>query len=103
MAHEVKRHPRFETRFGLISRNGCRQALTVDTEGRVGVFTRSRWPVMAAAWLIAVVLITLLTSRGIHVVGRRLSSNVSLPRPHVARQPAALPPQTPTVSPTGHP
>lgn len=68
------------------------------------MFTRSRWPMMAVAWLIAVVLITLLTSRVIHVVGRQLSSNVSLPRPHAARQPAPLPsPQNPTVSPTGRP
>ena len=64
---------RLGTLLGLISRNECRQAMTVDPEGRVRVFTRARWPVMVAAWLIAVVLITLLTSRVIHVVGRQLS------------------------------
>src|SRR3954468_7102646 len=59
---------------------------------------------MAAAWLIAVVLITLLTSRVIHVVGRQLSSNVPLPRPHAARLPALLPsPQNPPVRPTARP
>ena len=79
-------------------------AVTFDREGRVGVFTRSRWPVMVAAWFIAVVLITLLTSRVIHVVGRQLSSNVSLPRPHAARLPALSPsPQNPPVRPTGRP
>src|SRR4051794_13817512 len=73
--------------------------MTVDPEGRVGVFTRARWPVMVAAWLIAVVLITLLTSRVIHVVGRQLSSTVSLPHPHAAGQPAVVPTEqtTPTA------
>src|SRR3954452_16613801 len=77
--------------------------MTVDPEGRVGVFTRARWPVMAVAWLIAVVLITLLTSRVIHVVGRQLSGTVSLPRPHAARLPAVAPPtQTALSSPKTH-
>lgn len=73
--------------------------MAVDTEGRVRVFARARWPVMVAAWSIAVVLITLLTSRVIHVVGRQLTSAVSLPRPEAARAPVLLPPQTVLVPP----
>ena len=77
--------------------------MTVDTEGRVRVFSRARWPVMVVAWLIAVVLITLLTSRVIHVVGRQLSANVSLPRPHAARVPSGVPTgQTVIVAPKTH-
>src|SRR3954452_6925670 len=55
---------------------------------------------MVAAWLIAVVLITLLTSRVIHVVGRQLTSAVSLPRPQAAPAPALQPPQTVLIPPT---
>jgi len=48
------------------------------------VFTRARWPVMLIAWAVAVVLITFLTSRVIHVVGRQLSSTVALPHAKAA-------------------
>src|SRR6478672_5180378 len=77
--------------------------MTVDPEGRVGVFTRARWPVMVAAWFIAVVLITLLTSRVIHVVGRQLSSTVPLPHPRAAGQPPVVSTeQTPPTIPNSH-
>src|SRR5437660_10721832 len=44
---------------------------------------------MLIAWAIAVVLITFLTSRVIHVVGRQLSSTVSLPHAKAAPPVAA--------------
>src|SRR5947209_11839376 len=77
--------------------------MRLDPEGRVRVFTRARWPVMVAAWLIAVVLITLLTSRAIHVVGHQLSSTVALPQPHAAREPVVVTtPQTVPTAPATH-
>src|SRR5436309_15560836 len=73
---------------------------TVDTEGRVGVLRRARWPFMAVAWIVAVTLTTLLTWRVIHVVSHQLTSPVSLPRPTAASPVVVVPAPTAPTTPT---
>src|SRR5205807_6719870 len=57
---------------------------------------------MLIAWAIAVVLVTFLTSRVIHVVGRQLSSTVSLPHAKAA-PPASVGSSQPTPASNKHP